>query len=288
MPPPVWETGSEQVAYLGAMARRIGGFELEKERSLLSDPRVMDLLFREKAGTLEELVERLRVMPEGPLHHTVVESLAVADTSFFRDCRIFEKVEKTLIPCLIENKENHRRLTLWSAGCSTGQETYSLAIAANEALEDCVGWSWKIIGTDLSARNIRAAEAGIYSQFDINCGLPARRLVDYFKKVNGHWCVQESLKKHIVFHKLNLAADDSVYPQVDLILLRNVLKYFEPTRKNTILAKMRAALRPDGYLVLGEGEVANRENGFEPVHSGNTSIFRTLNSSPQTPHEFPL
>ena len=93
MPPPIWETGSEQVAYLGEMARRIGGFLLEKERSLLSDPRVMDLLFRERAGTVEELVARLRTLPEGPLHHNVVESLAVSDTSFFRDCRVFDMVQ---------------------------------------------------------------------------------------------------------------------------------------------------------------------------------------------------
>ena len=145
MPPPVWETGSEQVTYLGEMARRIGGFELEKERSLLSDPRVMDLLFREKAGTMEELVARLRKMPEGPLHHNVVESLAVSDTSFFRDCRVFEMVQKTLLPCLIENRDRDHKLSLWIAGCSTRQEAYSLAIATEGSLDDCAGWSWNVL-----------------------------------------------------------------------------------------------------------------------------------------------
>jgi chemotaxis protein methyltransferase CheR len=215
MPPPVWETGSEQVAYLGELAHRIGGFELEKERSLLSDPRVMDLLFREKAGTVEELVARLRKLPEGPLHHNVVESLAVSDTSFFRDCHVFDLVEKSLLPCLIENREREQRLSMWSAGCSTGQEAYSLAIAAQLALEDFAGWNWKILGTDLSTRNIRAAESGVYSQFDINCGLPARRLVDFFEKREGSWCVRESVKKHVVFHKMNLASTDSAYPPMD-------------------------------------------------------------------------
>lgn len=287
MPPPVWETGSEQVAYLGELAHRIGGFELEKERSLLSDPRVMDLLFREKAGTVEELVARLQKLPEGPLHHAVVESLAVADTSFFRDCRVFDLVQKTLLPCLIENRDREHKLSLWSAGCSTGQEAYSLAIAAQEALEDYVGWSWKVLGTDLSSRNIRAAEAGVYSQFDINCGLPARRLVDFFEKKEGSWCVRENIKKHVVFHKLNLSAPESHYPQVDLVLMRNVLKYFDTAHRNAVLNKLHASLRPDGYLVLGEGETASRENGFEPVHSGRNSVFRLLNANNQ-PSEFSI
>lgn len=287
MPPPVWETGSDQVAYLGAMARRIGGFELEKERSLLSDPRVMDLLFREKAGTVEELVARLRKLPEGPLHHNVVESLAVSDTSFFRDCQVFEMVEKTLLPCLIENREREKRLSLWSAGCSTGQETYSLAMAAQIALEDFVGWNWKILGTDLSARNVRAAETGVYSQFDINCGLPARRLVDFFEKREGFWHVRESVKKHVSFHKLNLAAADSAYPPMDLILLRNVLKYFDSTHRNAVLAKIHGALRSDGFLVMGDGESVGRDHGFEQVRSGKVAVFRPINSK-DTPAEFSI
>ncbi len=287
MPPPVWETGSEQVTYLGEMARRIGGFELEKERSLLSDPRVMDLLFREKAGTMEELVARLRKTPEGPLHHNVVESLAVSDTSFFRDCRVFEMVQKTLLPCLIENRDRDHKLSLWSAGCSTGQEAYSLAIAAEEALEDCAGWSWKVLGTDLSARNIRTAESGVYSQFDINCGLPARRLVNFFEKRDGAWCVRENIKKHVVFHKMNLAAPESSFPQSDLILMRNVLKYFDAAHRNAVLKKLHAALKPDGYLVMGEGEMASRDHGFEPVHSGKNSVFRLLDIHNQ-PAEFSI
>lgn len=287
MPPPVWETGSEQIAYLGKLAHRIGGFVLEKERSLLSDPRVMDLLFREKAGTVEELVERLRRLPEGPLHHSVVESLAVADTSFFRDCRIFDMVEKTLLPCLIESKGHHRHLTLWSAGCSTGQEAYSLAMAAQDALEDSVGWTWKVVGTDLSARNVRAAETGHYSQFDINCGLPAPRLVAYFEKKENHWCIRESLKKKVVFHKLNLNAPDARYPEADLILLRNVLKYFDPDTRAAVLSKIRASLRPEGYLVLGEGETASHAHGFEPVLAGKISVFRLINENNQ-PAEFSI
>lgn len=279
MPPPIWETGSEQVAYLGAMARRIGGFELEKERSLLSDPRVMDLLFREKAGTVEELVARLQRLPEGPLHHTVVESLAVSDTSFFRDCNVFDVVQNNLLPCLIENRSNDPRLALWSAGCSTGQEAYSLAITAQEALEDNIGCSWKVIGTDLSMRNIRTAESGVYSQFEINCGLPARRLVDYFEKREGHWCVRESVKKHVEFHKLNLAMPERPYPQVDLVLLRNVLKYFDPAHRNSVLAKIHAVLRPDGYLVMGEGESANPDQGFEAVSSGKVAVFRPIEAN---------
>lgn len=286
MPPPTWETGSEHVAYLGEMARRIGGFVLEKERSLVSDPRVMDMLFREKAGSVEELVARLQKLPEGPLHHTVVESLAVSDTSFFRDSRVFEMVQKDLLPGLLENRGNNSRLVIWSAGCSTGQEAYSLAIAAQEALEDTLGCSWKVLGTDLSARNIHTAESGVFSQFEINCGLPARRLVDYFEKRDGHWCVQESVKKHVVFRKLNLAAPESKYPQADVVFLRNVLKYFDPSHRNFVLNKIHGALQPDGYLVMGEDESAGRENGFEPVLSGKYTVYRPLNSKKPSPDDF--
>lgn len=288
MPPPVWETGSEQVAYLGEMARRIGGFLLEKERSLLSDPRVMDLLFREKAGTVEELVARLQQLPEGSLHQSVVESLAVSDTSFFRDCRVFDMVQKDLLPNLLENRENNPKLVLWSAGCSTGQETYSLAIAAQEAFEDTLGCSWKVLGTDLSARNIHTAESGVYSQFEINCGLPARRLVDYFEKRDGHWHIRESVKKHVVFRKLNLASGESHYPQADLVFLRNVLKYFDPSHRTFVLNKIHDSLRLDGYLVMGEGESVTEENGFEAVQSGNNMVYRPLLSKTGAPNGFSL
>jgi chemotaxis protein methyltransferase CheR len=276
MPSPVLETDSEQVTYLANMARRIAGFDLEKEHSLISDPRVMDLLFREKAGTVEELVARLKLLPEGPFHHNVVEALAVSDTSFFRDHSVFQSIEKTLLPCLMENRNKERRLTLWSAGCSTGQEAYSLAMSTTEALNSSQEWTWHVIGTDLSSRNIRTAESGIYSQFDINCGLPAQRLVHYFEKKQNHWCIQDKLKSRIQFKKLNLIATESQFPTVDLVLFRNVLRYFDSAHQTLVLKRIHAALRPDGYLVMGEGESAGPDSGFEAIHSGKHTIFRPL------------
>ncbi|MBK8575206.1 MAG: hypothetical protein IPN90_05840 [Elusimicrobia bacterium] len=288
MGPTAWETGSEQVTYLGEMTRRIGGFELEKERALLSDPRVMDLLFREKAGTIEELVARLRQTPEGPLHYNVVESLAVSDTSFFRDNGVFETVEKDLLPCMIDNRSHNRKLTLWSAGCSTGQEAYSLAIATKEALELETGWTWKVIGTDLCSKNIRTAESGVYSQFDINCGLPASRLVAYFDKRKDHWYVDEFLKKHVSFQKLNLVDSNVAFPKADIVLLRNVLKYFNPARRSAVLAKMRQSLMPDGFLVMGENESVGKEDGFEPIQSGKITVFRPLIIENNKPADFSI
>ncbi|MBL8022891.1 MAG: protein-glutamate O-methyltransferase CheR [Elusimicrobia bacterium] len=276
MPSAVQETNSEQVTYLANMARRLAGFELEKERSLISDPRVLDLLVREKAGSVEELVARLMRLPEGPLHHAVVESLAVSDTSFFRDTPVFEFIEKIILPDLIKNRSHTHQLTLWSAGCSTGQESYSLAMSTTEALESSQEWTWQVLGTDLSTRNIRVAESGSYSQFDINCGLPARRLVTYFEKRENHWCVQDKIKNRIQFKKMNLVTSENEFPQVDLILFRNVLRYFDSSHQTTVLKRLHAALRPDGYLVMGQDETASKESGFEPIHSGKFTVFRPL------------
>ncbi|MBP9128004.1 MAG: protein-glutamate O-methyltransferase CheR [Elusimicrobia bacterium] len=274
MTPPVWETGTGQIDYLGDLTRRIGGFVLEKERSLVSDPRVMDLLFREKVGTIEELVAQLRKLPEGALHLNVVESLAVSDTSFFGGCRIFDQLEKTIIPWLADQPSRTHRLTVWSAGCSTGQEAYSLAISADRALANCFGWAYQVIGSDLSSRSLRTAESGVYSQFDINCGLPASRLVDYFEKRDNNWHVIKTLKKNVSFQKLNLADPGAPYPEADVVMVRNVLSYFEPNRRADVLGKIKRAMRPDGYLILGENETVDPSHGFRADSNGPCRLYR--------------
>jgi chemotaxis protein methyltransferase CheR len=274
MTPPVWETGTDQIDYLGDLTRRIGGFVLEKERSLVSDPRVMDLLFREKVGTIEELVTRLRKLPEGALHQSVVESLAVSDTSFFAECRIYDQLEKTIIPWLADQPSRTHKLILWSAGCSTGQEAYSLAISADRALSNCFGWAYQVIGSDLSSRNLRTAESGVYSQFDINCGLPASRLVEYFEKRDNNWHVKKTLKKNVAFQKLNLADPGSPYPEADVVMVRNVLSYFDPKRRADVLAKIKRVMRPDGYLILGEKEALDPSHGFTADSNSPCRLYR--------------
>lgn len=274
MTPPVWDTGTDQIEYLAELTRRIGGFVLEKERSLVSDPRVMDLLFREKVGTIEELINLLRKLPEGALHLSVVESLAVSDTSFFGECRIFDQLEKTILPWLADQPSRTHRLTLWSAGCSTGQEAYSIAISADRALGNCFGWTYHVIGSDLSSRNLKVAEGGVYSQFDINCGLPATRLVEYFEKRENNWHVKKTLKKNVSFQKLNLADPGAPYPEADVVMLRNVLKYFEPKRRADVLAKIKRIIRPDGFLILGENEVLDSVHGFVSDSDGPCRLYR--------------
>lgn len=199
------------------------------------------------------------------LRHQVVEALLNHETSFFRDYALFRTLADEALPCMAKARDGRKRaLRVWSAGCSTGQEAYSMAMlfAADWARWD--GWSIEILGTDVSARAIEQAREGVYSQFEVQRGLPIGDLIRRFDSDGSAWRVQRGLLPWPTFAVHNLL-DPPPSPQFDVILCRNVLLYFAADRRRVVLDRLASAIAPGGLLMLGAGEtVLGQTDAFRP------------------------
>ena len=181
-----------------------------------------------------------------------IDALTINETSWFRDNSPYQAFTETILPTLIAQRATTKRLRIWSAACSSGQEAYSIAMLLDQHLP--AGWSAEILATDVSTAMLARVEAGSYSQVEMNRGLPASLLVTYFTQVGTEWRIKDSLKKFVKTRHLNLAEPFVDIGTYDLVLLRNVLIYFDQPIKHDILRRMHTHVAPDGYLLLGSSE----------------------------------
>jgi len=208
------------------------------------------------APTLEDFVSLLRVDRTTQLHRAVAEAMTINETSFFRDGAPFEALRETILPRLIEKNSARRRLRIWSAASSTGQEAYSLAMSICEHFPALAEWDVKIVGTDISRQVVQYAQRGRYRRLEVNRGLPARMLVKYLARENDQWEVAPRLRAMCEFQCANLSAPLSGLPVFDLVLLRNVLLYFSQHDRSHVFGSVFRQMTPDGYLLLGASEQA--------------------------------
>jgi chemotaxis protein methyltransferase CheR len=281
-PEGIWDETPADMEYLAHLLGDRAGILLESKRSLFVESRLLDLLYREKIGTVGQLVSRLRGAPESYLHRLVVEALAIQETSFFRDQHPFAALKTVLLPWLMKNRREEKHLSLWSAAASTGQEAYSLAMVLDEIVPARGGWRIDILGTDLSQENIKKARLGDYTQFEVNRGLPAALMLKYFTKTGEGWTVREELRRRVVFQELNLIDPWPSLPLMDVVFLRNVLMYLDVRRRRQIIARVRQVMRPDGFLVLGAGESLTPEDGYHLYRWKSMDVYQ-----PQEAQEYP-
>jgi chemotaxis protein methyltransferase CheR len=182
----------------------------------------------------------------------IVDALTTNETSWFRDGGPFEALRRHVLPTLVRERAAERSLRIWSAACSSGQEAYSVAMVCREVVPP--GWRVDILGTDLSREILDRARAGRYSQLEVNRGLPAPLLVQWMRRVGTEWEVVPELREMVRWDRLNLARPFPPLGRFDIVLLRNVLIYFDPPTKGAVLDRARGVLRPDGYLLLGGAE----------------------------------
>jgi chemotaxis protein methyltransferase CheR len=258
------------------LLRRQAGIVLEAGKEYLAETRLSALALREGFEKVGALMDALQTEDEhGALHRMVVESLAITETSFFRDLLPFEALRTAVLPDLLGRRAPERSLSVWSAACSNGQEPYSLAMLLREHFPQLLSWDVKLLATDLSRFSIERARAGVYSQIEVNRGLPAALLVQYFRRDNVEWRIREDLRRAVQFRELNLAMPWPPLPAMDLILVRNVLLYFDQDTRNHVIRNLARALKPDGYLLLGGGETTiTIGEAFEPVPFGRTMFYR--------------
>lgn len=252
------------MAFVAALARAKAGLMIGPERAFFVESRLASLARREGEASVESFVARLRAAPEDPLARAAVESLATPETSFFRDRAYFDYLRDELLPELSARRPDGR-VRIWSAGCSTGQEPYSLAILAQEHADKFPNLKLEILATDLSARALEKAQSGLYTQFEVQRGLPIRLLIRYFDKLEDNWQASARLRQAVRWGRLNLMNDFDKIGRFDVILCRHVLNYFDAQPRVGILRRLAGALTDDGALMLGAGETIDMPEAFETV-----------------------
>jgi chemotaxis protein methyltransferase CheR len=262
-----------EFAYISGLVRRDAAIVLEPGKEYLVEARLMPLARQTGAATVSEFVTRAQQRPEPDVHRRIVDALTTNETSFFRDGEPFTAMTGMVLPELLTNRSTTRHVRVWSAACSSGQEAYTLAMQLHDNLPH--GWTYEILGTDISTEVLGRAEAGRYSQLEVNRGLPAAALVKHFERVGNHWQVSPSLRRNVSFRRLNLAAALPALGQFDVIFLRNVLIYFDVATKRAVLERVGSLLKPDGWLFLGSAETTiGIDDRFDRVVTGRTSAYR--------------
>ncbi len=256
------------------VVRRRAAVVLGPGKEYLVEARLTSLARHEGTPSVAALVGALRSDPEGPLARKVAEAMTTHETSFFRDPKAFETLRDTVLPDLAAGRARERRLDIWCAAASSGQEPYSVAIAFEEA--GYFGeWEISILATDVSARILRRAAEGRYSALEVSRGLTGERRDRWFVPEGDGWRLDERIRSRVEFRELNLAAPWPALPRQDLIFLRNVLIYFDAPTKRTILDRVHEVLRPDGYLFLGGVETTVRlHDGFLRAPGGAPACYR--------------
>lgn len=231
----------------------------------------------ENAGfsSLSAFVEQLKQSPFGDLHVQAVEALLTNETSFFRDRHPFAALKNVVIPQLIQQRQQERSLKIWCAGCSYGQEPYSIAILIQEHFPELASWKLQIMASDMSGRALARLKLGCYNQLEVNRGLSPTLRDKYFYQQQDFWQISDKIRQMLTVRQLNLIHEWKALPMMDIIFLRNVLIYFDLETKVSILHKIHQHLRSDGYLFLGGGEtVLNIDSRFESVQIDKSTCYR--------------
>lgn len=268
--------------YITDLARRNAAIVIDPGKEYFIESRLAGLVRSQGCKNLGELIAQMKKDPAyGALHARAIDALTTNETFFFRDFLPFEALRKTVIPQLLVQRAEQRRLNIWSAACSTGQEPYSLAMMLRESFPQLATWNVSILATDLSPTVLTQARTGSYNQFEVNRGLPAPLLVKYFTAQGERWVVNEDIRNMIEFRPMNLIEPWPIFPAFDLVLIRNVMIYFDVPTKQSILKKIRTCLQPKGALVLGTAETTlNLDPAWEPVTMGKATVYQLVNKKP--------
>ena len=270
----------EDFDYIRKLVYDRTGVLLSEEKTYLVESRLGRLAKEADVNSLGALVTQLKQNRSHPLYESIVEAMMTNETFFFRDVKPFELLRMSVIPELLKNRQSGETLNIWCAACSSGQEPYSIAMLLREYFPQLAGPKVQIIASDISTAMLKRASSGCYKQHEVVRGLPTAFLHKYFRHSGKEWQIKEEMRQAIEFRLLNLTEPFRFMSQMDVIFMRNVLIYFDIQTKQSILAKVRKVLRPDGYLFLGGGETTvNLDSAFEPVQFDNGVCYQLKRSS---------
>ncbi|MDZ4825148.1 MAG: protein-glutamate O-methyltransferase CheR [Actinomycetota bacterium] len=247
--------------YVRELVRRDAAIVLDESKGYLIEARLAPVARKVGLESIAALVQQLKLgAPE--LRSTVVEAMTTNETSFFRDAHPFDALASNVLPQLATSRRATRSLRIWSAACSTGQESYSIAMTIRERVPQLEGWNITIKGTDLSEGVLAQAAEGRYTQLEVNRGLPTPMLLRHFARDGIAWSINPGLRAMTDFSQMNLIAPWPAIGRFDVVFIRNVLIYFDLPTKKMLLDRVQSVLAPDGYLFLGASEM------LTGVHTG--------------------
>jgi chemotaxis protein methyltransferase CheR len=267
--------------FIRSMVLSESAIVLDASKGYLIESRLAPLVRETGTGTLEGFVAKLRAAPTGPLRTRVIEAITTNETNFFRDIYPWQALREVVIPRLLAARATTRSLTIWCAAASSGQEPYSLAMTLVDRFPELSSWKVKIVASDISAEILARAKEGRYSQLEVNRGLSAPVLAKHFERDGAGWVIKKRLRDMIDFRKLNLVRPWIGLGASDLVMMRNVLIYFDVPTKAKVLHQVGKQLKPDGALFLGGAETTlNLANEFERVQHGKSSWYRLKEGQP--------
>ncbi len=241
------------------------GLDLSADKQYLIDSRLSPIVRKTGLAGLGELVQTVRA-GDNTVAKLVVEAMTTNETFFFRDKIPFDHLCETILPALLLARAGRQTLRIWSAACSTGQEPYSIAMCLKEAGAALNGWRIEIVATDLAQAVLERSKAGVFSQFEVQRGLPIQMLMKYFRQVGDMWQINADIRAMVQFRQLNLLHDISHLGAFDVIFCRNVLIYFDLDTKALVFRQLARAIADDGFLVLGAAEtVVGLTDMFRPA-----------------------
>ena len=251
--------------FLARLLKERSGLVITPDKAYLLESRLMPLARARSLKGIEDIVARMRSRDEA-LARDVTEAMTTNESFFFRDTKPFDQFRDTVLPQIMAARSGRKSIRIWSAACSSGQEAYSLAMLLREGAAKLAGWNIEIVGTDISVEMLEKAKAGLYSQFEVQRGLPIQLLVKYFKKKDESWQIDPSLRGMVQFREWNLLHDLKPLGQFDIVFCRNVLIYFDQPTKARVLDNIGKQMHEDSLLYLGGAEtVLGISDRFKPM-----------------------
>lgn len=260
--------------YIQQLVRRRAAVVLEANKTYLVRARLMPIVIRHGLGSIDELVAALHHPRHSDIIEEVVDAMTTKETSFFRDTTPFTALRREIFPRLFQRRAGQRRVTVWSAACATGQEPYSIAMLLRDHFPRQLS-NVRLLATDLSRTALRQAEAGTYNDLEMSRGLTPELQERHFRRNGRDWVIGDEVRTMVEFRHLNLAVQWPELPRMDVILLRNVMVYFETATKKLVLRRARDHMWPDGYLILGGAETTlHLDDSFVRVAKEDFSFFQ--------------
>ena len=240
--------------FLCKLLKDRSGLVLARDKSYLLESRLLPVARKHGHKSLDDLVHAVRARPNGDLTREIIEAMTTNESFFFRDIKPFDQFKTFVLPQLLKARASRRQVRIWSAACSSGQEPYSLAMLLLEHQPKLTEWAVEILATDISTEILERARAGLYSQFEVQRGLPIQYLMKYFKQQGERWLIDPSIRDRVRFRQFNLLDDPASLGTFDVVFCRNVLIYFDQPTKTAVLDRIWQVMSPDGFLYLGGAE----------------------------------
>jgi chemotaxis protein methyltransferase CheR len=264
--------------FIAQLLYQRSGLVITQEKAYLLESRLNPVARKWDLDGVDALIAALRSKKDERLAVDVTEAMTTNESFFFRDIRPFDQFKEIVLPQLLEARAARKQIRIWSAACSSGQEPYTLAMMLKEEASRLAGWRIEIVATDLSTDILNKAKEGLYSQFEVQRGLPITLLMKYFAQEGEKWRINEEIRRMVSFRTFNLLESPAALGQFDVVFCRNVLIYFDQATKGKVLGRIAQIMPADGFLYLGGAEtVLGISDAFE-VFPGQRGVYRLTSS----------